>query len=68
MGKKRRINRLENDKTVVERTAEPTVVEEQKVVEKAPEPVHAEESISVKRKRVIPGSVRLLKKRTTKFF
>lgn len=68
MGKKRRINRLENDKTVVERAVEPTVVEEPKVVEKAPEQARVEESISVKRKRVIPGSVRLLKKRTTKFF
>ena len=57
MGKKRRINRLENDKSVAERAVEPDVVEEPKVVEKAPEQA-----------RVIPGSVRLLKKRTTKFF
>ena len=68
MGKKRRINRLENDKSVAERAVEPDVVEEPKVVEKAPEQARVEESISVKRKRVIPGSVRLLKKRTTKFF
>ena len=68
MGKKRRINRLENDKTVVERAVEPTVVEEPKVVEKTTGPAPVETSVSVKRKRVIPGSVRLLKKRTTKFF
>ncbi len=68
MSKRRKINRLENDRTVIERVVEPVVTEEPKVEKKVEKPAPAEVSVSVKRKRVIPGSVKLLKKRTNRFF